>query len=412
MKRKIKPWMAGFGSFVVVAVGMLGMCRTVFGAELKVENIKMGAIYQTGVDVSGGYEARMFDKNGNDLYNASGPRIVTIYDENGNPKSVEEWTKEKRMYARSSSGEMANVYCVQHGTYFGIGEERPAENITKIMDQTTINKIVAATDYIRSTGVSAQEEYFAVQSFIWSLQDGNESFGYSFGDASAQKHPYEEINRHILNQQDEYYFGDYHGKGVLFAHEQNQDVGMFSWTKDTDKDAKMKTTARDGDDKDKVLRQGAVNLTDRVEYCDLLTTKEYTLKGSLVERPSGKILKINGQEVTAETKFTPKTRDCEVVELKFTFDASGLEEDTHLVIFEELWRSGRKILEHKDVFDDGQTVRIGKDGEKEIVLRNVVSNQIENKVENEVRNETQNEPSNGAEMTAPMVPQSGIPRCK
>jgi hypothetical protein len=178
----LKLYLLIFGTIFVV--WMLFFVNLVYGKELSVANLQIGELVYTGVDGGGGYEARMFDKNGVDLYNKNGPKIVTTYDANGNAINVEEWTKEKRMYVRNSGGDLANVYCVQHGTLFGVGSERVAEDIRKIMDQTTLNKIVAAIDYIRSTGVSGQEEYFAVQSFIWSLQDGNESFGYSFWDAN------------------------------------------------------------------------------------------------------------------------------------------------------------------------------------------------------------------------------------
>ena len=277
-----KKYFLIFGTIIII--WMFFLVNLVYGKELKVADLKIGESVYTGVDGNGGYEARMFDKNGVDLYNKNGPKIVTTYDENGNAISTEEWTKEKRMYVRNSGGDLANVYCVQHGTLFGIGGERITEDIKKIMDQTTLNKIVAAIDYIRSTGVSGQEEYFAVQSFIWSLQDGDESFGYSFGDISSQKHPYESINKVILDQQSDYYFGDYHGKGMLFGSNTEQDVGMFDYTKDTDKNARIKTTARNeyGDSKNIIINDKAV-ITDKVEYCGLLTTKEYTLKGLLVK---------------------------------------------------------------------------------------------------------------------------------
>ena len=192
-----KKYFLIFGTIIIV--WMFFLVNLVYGKELKVADLKIGESVYTGVDGNGGYEARMFDKNGVDLYNKNGPKIVTTYDENGNVINTEEWTKEKRMYVRNNGGDLANVYCVQHGTLFGIGGERITEDIKKIMDQTTLNKIVAAIDYIRSTGVSGQEEYFAVQSFIWSLQDGNESFGYSFGDISSQKHTYESINKVIID---------------------------------------------------------------------------------------------------------------------------------------------------------------------------------------------------------------------
>ena len=378
-----KKYFLIFGTIIIV--WMFFLVNLVYGKELKVADLKIGESVYTGVDGNGGYEARMFDKNGVDLYNKNGPKIVTTYDENGNAISTEEWTKEKRMYVRNSGGDLANVYCVQHGTLFGIGGERITEDIKKIMDQTTLNKIVAAIDYIRSTGVSGQEEYFAVQSFIWSLQDGNESFGYSFGDISSQKHPYESINKVILDQQSDYYFGDYHGKGMLFGSNTEQDVGMFDYTKDTDKNARIKTTARNeyGDSKNIIINDKAV-ITDKVEYCGLLTTKEYTLKGLLVKRPSAEILKNGDKAVTAEAKFTPKTTACAIANVKFEFDASSLKEDDSLVVYEELWRSGRKILEHKDVFDDAQTVRLSnkEEDDNKISVKVNVMNSINNQNEN------------------------------
>ena len=378
-----KKYFLIFGTIIIV--WMFFLVNLVYGKELKVADLKIGESVYTGVDGNGGYEARMFDKNGVDLYNKNGPKIVTTYDENGNAINIEEWTKEKRMYVRNNGGDLANVYCVQHGTLFGIGGERITEDIKKIMDQTTLNKIVAAIDYIRSTGVSGQEEYFAVQSFIWSLQDGNESFGYSFGDISSQKHPYESINKVILDQQSDYYFGDYHGKGMLFGSNTEQDVGMFDYTKDTDKNARIKTTARNdyGDSKNIIINDKAV-ITDKVEYCGLLTTKEYTLKGLLVKRPSAEILKIGDKAVTAEAKFTPKTTACAIANVKFEFDASSLKEDDSLVVYEELWRSGRKILEHKDVFDDAQTVRLSnkEEDDNKISVKVNVMNSINNQNEN------------------------------
>ena len=173
--------------------------------------------------------------------------------------------------------------------------------------------------------------------------------------------------------------------GMLFGSNTEQDVGMFDYTKDTDKNARIKTTARNeyGDSKNIIINDKAV-ITDKVEYCGLLTTKEYTLKGLLVKRPSAEILKIGDKAVTAEAKFTPKTTACAIANVKFEFDASSLKEDDSLVVYEELWRSGRKILEHKDVFDDAQTVRLSnkEEDDNKISVKVNVMNSINNQNEN------------------------------
>ena len=130
-----------------------------------------------------------------------------------------------------------------------------------------------------------------------------------------------------------------------------------------------------------------------MEYCGLLTTKEYTLKGLLVKRPSAEILKNGDKAVTAEAKFTPKTTACAIANVKFEFDASSLKEDDSLVVYEELWRSGRKILEHKDVFDDAQTVRLSnkEEDDSKVSVRVNVTNSINNQNEDNSKSESKND---------------------
>lgn len=102
----------------------------------------------------------------------------------------------------------------------------------------------------------------------------------------------------------------------------------------------------------------SVTLIDTVSYKGLVPGKEYTLKGILMSKETGKPLLVNGKEVTAEAKFVPTT-ESGTAEMKFVFDASALE-NKEVVVFEEVYRAETLIAEHKDIEDKDQTVSFYK----------------------------------------------------
>ncbi|WP_154696755.1 VaFE repeat-containing surface-anchored protein, partial [Bacillus cereus] len=151
----------------------------------------------------------------------------------------------------------------------------------------------------------------------------------------------------------------------------------------------IKTTATDKTDGTKEMHTSkSVTIQDKVEYKDLQVGKEYTLKGKLMNKETNKPLVVNGKEVTAETKFTPKEANGSIT-LDFTFDATGLEEK-EVVVFEELLKDGKVVTTHADINDKGQTVKFVKpsvkttatnkaDGSKELDASKSVT--IQDKVE-------------------------------
>ncbi|OPD59630.1 VaFE repeat-containing surface-anchored protein [Bacillus anthracis] len=121
----------------------------------------------------------------------------------------------------------------------------------------------------------------------------------------------------------------------------------------------IKTTATDKKDGTKEMHTSkSVTIQDKVEYKDLQVGKEYTLKGKLMDKETNKPLVVNGKEVTAETKFTPKEANGSIT-LDFTFDATGLEEK-EVVVFEELLKEEKIVTTHADINDKGQTVKFVK----------------------------------------------------
>jgi hypothetical protein len=145
------------------------------------------------------------------------------------------------------------------------------------------------------------------------------------------------------------------------------------------------TTAVDGADGDKnVITDDTTEVIDTVEYTGLIPGKEYTLKGTLhvkVTDEEGNVtekpLEVDGKPVTAETTFTPEKSDGKV-EVTFTFDSTGIPQDTEMVAFESLEKNGVELVAHADIEDGKQTTTAhvtgisttatdGLDGDKNVI---------------------------------------------
>ncbi len=106
-----------------------------------------------------------------------------------------------------------------------------------------------------------------------------------------------------------------------------------------------------------IERGGTIILEDTVEYENLTPGKEYVVTGVLMNKATGEEFLVNGEPVTAETTFTPEEREG-VVTVTFEFDSQYIEEETELVVFEDLYRNGMEIAVHADIEDDDQTVTV------------------------------------------------------
>lgn len=118
----------------------------------------------------------------------------------------------------------------------------------------------------------------------------------------------------------------------------------------------IKTTAK-ANGKKEITAKGEITIKDTVSFTNLTPDKEYTIKGVLMDKSTGKPFEVNGETVTSETTFIPKKSNGKV-NVEFTFDARGIKTDTELVVFETLYREGVEIAVHADINDEGQTVKI------------------------------------------------------
>ena len=101
---------------------------------------------------------------------------------------------------------------------------------------------------------------------------------------------------------------------------------------------------------------GEMSLTDVVPYHNLIPGKEYTMKGVLMDKETGKELVINGNTVTQEVTFTPEKADGSV-ELTFKFDGTSLGGKT-VVAFESCLYDGKEVAVHHDIDSKEQSVDI------------------------------------------------------
>lgn len=134
-------------------------------------------------------------------------------------------------------------------------------------------------------------------------------------------------------------------------------------TIENDKIPELGTTATI-DGKKEFTVNGDITIDDVVSYKHLTAGKEYTIKGVLMDKSTGKQFLVYGKEVCSEVTFTPETADGGVT-VSFSFDGSAITKDTEIVVFETLYRDKTEIAVHADIDDKDQTVTIHPQPEPE-----------------------------------------------
>ena len=134
-------------------------------------------------------------------------------------------------------------------------------------------------------------------------------------------------------------------------------------TIENDKIPELGTTATI-DGKKEFTVNGDITIDDVVSYKHLTAGKEYTIKGVLMDKSTGKQFLVDGKEVCSEVTFTPETADGKVT-VSFTFDGSVITKETEIVAFETLYHEGTEIAVHADIEDENQTVTIHPQPEPE-----------------------------------------------
>ncbi len=118
------------------------------------------------------------------------------------------------------------------------------------------------------------------------------------------------------------------------------------------------TTATDDNSKINVSEaKKEVSVTDTVAYRNLVPGKEYTVRGTAVDKETEEPLTdADGNELVSTAKFTAASADGSV-DVKFTFDGTAMA-GRSVVFFENVYYTDKLIAVHADIDDEAQTVHI------------------------------------------------------
>ncbi len=140
---------------------------------------------------------------------------------------------------------------------------------------------------------------------------------------------------------------------ALAIHADPDDFGQSVWFTKASIGTEL-VDATDGDHE--ALNSKSAKLTDTIRYEGLVKGKQYLAKGWLVDKSTGQPVFANDKKVEATAAFVANDSSGTAT-VEFEFDASQLA-GVDAVAFEELWLDSSLVAEHKDVGDEGQTVKV------------------------------------------------------
>lgn len=127
-------------------------------------------------------------------------------------------------------------------------------------------------------------------------------------------------------------------------------------------------------------------ITDTVTYKELIPGKEYTLKGIVMDKETGKAVLNNGKKVEFTKKFTATNANGRV-DAEVTFDAHHYR-NHRLVVFESLYYTDYLLTDHRDINDVDQSLDVTNPQLHTTLSDNtqkLVSPKAENTVEDVIR---------------------------
>lgn len=150
----------------------------------------------------------------------------------------------------------------------------------------------------------------------------------------------------------------------------------------------LATEATDKADGDHGIKpEGNATVIDEVSYANLVPGKTYTVKGTLMDKATGRPLLVDGSEVASEKEFTP-IAPFGYVKVEFAFDASALA-GKEIVAFESLEHEGIEVAAHADIYDEGQTVKVEPNPEIGTIATDAADGDHEVSADSSVRIEDQ-----------------------
>ncbi|MDR1568159.1 MAG: VaFE repeat-containing surface-anchored protein [Streptococcaceae bacterium] len=148
-------------------------------------------------------------------------------------------------------------------------------------------------------------------------------------------------------------------------------VGEHKDIEDEDQTVRQPEIGTKAKDKATGTNQGLatdnVTIVDEVSYKNLEIGKTYIVKGTLMDKATGKtFLTKENKEVHAEKEFVATKKDG-TIELKFNIQQGDLAGKS-IVVFETLYTEDKKIAIHAEIEDEDQTVHYPKVGTQAVEL--------------------------------------------
>lgn len=156
--------------------------------------------------------------------------------------------------------------------------------------------------------------------------------------------------------------GDLQGKTVVVFEDLETEGKKVATHSDITDEKQSVDYPKVGTQASKSTKDDKITVTDIVSYEKLTVGKEYTVKGTLMDKETGKAFEVDGKAVTAETPFKPAAENG-TTEVTFEFDKSAIEgKEISLVVFEKVLNADGKVIgTHEDLEDSAQTVEFKPD---------------------------------------------------
>ena len=239
----------------------------------------------------------------------------------------------------------------------------PAEGEQVLVDTVSVSNLLVGEQYVLRSSAHAKDV----------LEDGTSVDGGVLAGATAETSFTATESCMTLEVEIPYDAAELDGRDVVAFEELYRADVLLAAHADVD-DAEqtlvvpsVKTTASAGEDGSRELLAASEQLAlDRVELDGLLPGTTYELTASLHLRGTaddgssvdlGPVTSADGAPVSASTSFVAED-DTAVVDMSLPFDASALDSEADVVVFEEL-RSGDVVLaRHADIADKDQTLEV------------------------------------------------------
>ena len=252
-----------------------------------------------------------------------------------------------------TNGETHVVVTDKNG-FFSTKDRRQADELDEDESADTGRKINPFDDLLEKgtiTNAMIEERYSDIRMGVWF---GTGEFGsMTEPDTTVGALPYD---TYILEEMSCERNEGYTLQKFIFTVDEKSRTGFVDLETITDDCPEIGTTASVNGKNTDVKISSEITLIDVVEYTNLKRGDNYTVKGKLIDKATGEVVKdAQGNEVTAETTFKAGRANGKV-KVKFLFDGSNMY-DMDTVVFESVYDAdGHIVARHEDIDDEFQTV--------------------------------------------------------